>query len=190
MQVSTDYVFAGDAGSPYDEEAEPAPRSAYGRSKAAGEQAVRAEAPDRHHVVRTAWLYGAHGHCFPRTVTALARETGLVDVVDDQWGQPTWASDVADLVVRLVESDAPPGTWHATSSGETTWAGFAREVMASAGLSSDVVRPVHSGAYPRAATRPAYSVLGHSRLAEYGIEPIGPWQERWAAAASDVLGLV
>jgi dTDP-4-dehydrorhamnose reductase len=188
VQVSTDYVFAGDATTPYDEDAEPAPRTAYGRTKAAGEQAVRAAAPERHHVVRTAWLYGAHGPCFPRTIARLARETGLVDVVDDQVGQPTWTRDVADLVVRLVESGGPPGTWHATSSGETTWAGFAREVVAAAGL-PDAVRPVHSGAFPRAATRPAYSVLGHDRLRQHGIEPIGPWQDRWRAAASDVLGL-
>jgi dTDP-4-dehydrorhamnose reductase len=140
-------------------------------------------------VVRTAWLYGAHGRCFPRVITALARGAGAVDVVDDQRGQPTWTRDVADLVVRLVESDAPSGTWHATSTGETTWAGFAREVVASAGLTPDVVRPVRTGAFPSAARRPAYSVLGHARLTRHGIAPIGPWQERWALAASEVLGV-
>ncbi len=111
----------------------------------------------------------------------------MVDVVDDQVGQPTWTRDLADLLLRLVESDAPAGTWHATSSGETTWAGFAREVVASAGLAPDVVHPVRSEAFPRPATRPAYSVLGNARLVQHGIEPIGPWQQRWAVAASEVL---
>ena len=189
VQVSTDYVFAGDARTPYDEDATPAPRTAYGRTKAAGEQAVREAAPEGHHVVRTAWLYGAHGPCFPRTITDRARASGEVDVVDDQVGQPTWTRDLAELLVRLVESDAPAGTWHATSSGETTWAGFAREIVDSAGLAPDVVRPVRSDVFPRPASRPSYSVLGNARLVQHGIEPIGPWQQRWAVAASEVLGL-
>jgi dTDP-4-dehydrorhamnose reductase len=146
-------------------------------------------APERHLVVRTAWLYGAHGSCFPRTIARLARERGTVDVVEDQVGQPTWTRDVADLVVRLVQADAPTGIWHATSGGETSWFGFAREVVAAAGLSPDVVRPTDSRAFPRTAPRPAYSVLGHDRLLEHGIDPIGPWQDRWTVAASEVLGV-
>ncbi len=187
IQVSTDYVFAGDARSPYPEDASLRPRTAYGRTKAAGEWAVRAEAPGRHFVLRTGWLYGAHGACFPRTIAGAARDKGRVDVVDDQFGQPTWTRDVADLMVRLVKADAPCGIWHATSSGETSWWGFAREVVASAGLSPDVVRATHSKAAGRAAVRPAYSVLGHDRLVEHSIDAIGPWQERWSIAASEVL---
>jgi dTDP-4-dehydrorhamnose reductase len=187
VQISTDYVFAGDAITPYDEDAPTAPRSAYGRTKAAGEQAVRLAAPDSHLVVRTAWLYGAHGPCFPRTIARLARERGSLDVVDDQHGQPTWTVDVAELVRRLVEGDAPAGTWHATSAGATTWHGFAREVVASAGLDPELVRPTDSARFPRPAPRPAYSVLGHAKLDRFGIEPIGPWQERWAEAASAVV---
>ena len=129
VQVSTDYVFDGTARSPYDEDAPLGPRSAYGRTKAAGEQAVRAAAPGNHLVVRTAWLYGAHGSCFPRTIARLAREQGRLRVVDDQVGQPTWTVDVAELICRLVEAEAPAGTWHATSAGETSWFGFARRVV-------------------------------------------------------------
>ena len=190
VQVSTDYVFAGDATSPYAEDAAPAPRSAYGRTKLAGEWAVRAESPERHLVVRTAWLYGAHGACFPTTIARLARERGTISVVDDQVGQPTWTRDVADLVVRLVEADVPAGTFHATSSGEVSWCGFAREVVAATGLSPDAVTPTDSGSFPRPAPRPAYSVLGHDRLREHGVEPIGDWRERWQAASSEVLGVV
>lgn len=186
VQVSTDYVFDGAADRPYAEDALPAPRSAYGRTKAAGEWAVRALAPDAL-VVRTAWLYGAHGPCFPRTIARLAAERGGVDVVDDQVGQPTWTADVADLLVRLVTAGAPAGTYHATSSGRTSWCGFAREVVAAAGLDPALVRPTTSEAFVRPAPRPAFSVLGHDRLGAVGLQPIGDWRERWAAAAEAVL---
>jgi dTDP-4-dehydrorhamnose reductase len=189
VHLSTDYVFDGTARAPYAEDAPVAPASAYGRTKAAGEAAVRAAAPDLHLIVRTAWLYGAHGDCFPRTIARLARERGEVRVVDDQFGQPTWTVDVAELVVRLVEVDAPAGTWHATSSGETSWFGFAGRVVEAAGLPRDIVAATDSAAFVRPAPRPAYSVLGHDRLHAHGIEPIGPWEERWAVAASAVLGL-
>ncbi|MCW2836639.1 MAG: dTDP-4-dehydrorhamnose reductase [Marmoricola sp.] len=189
VHVSTDYVFDGTARSPYDEDARATPASAYGRTKAAGERAVRSAAPEHHLIVRTAWLYGAHGACFPRTIATLARERGAVSVVDDQFGQPTWTRDVAELMVRLVEADAPAGTWHATSTGETSWFGFARRVVESAGVSADVVSPTDSATFVRPAPRPAYSVLGHQRLHAHGIGPIGPWQERWQRAASEVLVL-
>ncbi len=160
VQVSTDYVFDGSARSPYAENTPSSPRSAYGRTKAAGEAAVRAEAPHHHLVVRTAWLYGAHGRCFPRTIAAAARRRGSVAVVDDQHGQPTWTVDVADLVARLVEAGAPAGTWHATSTGQTTWYDFARAVVAADGQSPTVVRATDSASLGLAAPRPEYSVLG------------------------------
>jgi dTDP-4-dehydrorhamnose reductase len=187
VQISTDYVFDGRATSPYAEDAPTDPRSAYGRTKAAGEEAVRAALPERHYVVRTAWLYGAHGGCFPKTIARVAREKGAVSVVDDQVGQPTWTADVADLVVRLVEADAPAGTYHATSSGRCSWFDLARAVVASAGLDPAVVTPTTSDAFVRPAPRPAYSVLGHTALERAGVAPIGDWQERWEAAADSVL---
>lgn len=189
IHVSTDYVFDGSARSPYAEDAPADPASAYGRTKAAGEAAVRAAAPGNHLVVRTAWLYGAHGACFPRTIAGLARERGAVSVVDDQFGQPTWTLDVAELMVRLVQADAPAGTWHATSTGETSWFEFARRVVEAAGMSPDVVAPTDSAAFVRPAPRPAYSVLGHGRFDNHGIAAIGPWEERWQRAASEVLVL-
>ena len=90
VQMSTNYVFDGEARTPYAEDAPLSPRTTYGRTKAAGERAVREAAPGRHLILRTGWLYGAHGSCFARTVTRIAREHGIVDVVDDQYGQPTW----------------------------------------------------------------------------------------------------
>lgn len=186
VQVSTDYVFGGDASEPYSERAPLAPRSAYGRTKAAGEWAVRSEAPD-HLIVRTAWLYGAHGSCFPRTIARVARQNGGLDVVQDQVGQPTWTVDLAALIVRLVRSGAPSGTYHGTSEGRTTWYDFARAVVAAAGLDPQIVRPTTSTDFVRAAARPAFSVLGHDELDAVGVAPIGPWDARWAAAAAGVL---
>jgi dTDP-4-dehydrorhamnose reductase len=189
VQLSTDYVFDGTARAPYDVDAPQQARSVYGRTKAAGEEEVRTAAPEHHLVVRTAWLYGAHGSCFPRTIARLARERGHVAVVEDQVGQPTWTVDVAELIYRLVESGAPAGTWHATSAGETSWFGFARRVVESAGLSPEVVSPTSTVVMNARAPRPAYSVLGHEKLHAHGIEAIGSWEERWEAAASAVLVL-
>jgi dTDP-4-dehydrorhamnose reductase len=187
VQISTDYVFDGHAQEPYAEDGAIAPRSAYGRTKAAGEWAVRASAPD-HLVVRTAWLYGQHGPCFPRTIARAAAQRGGLDVVADQVGQPTWTADLADLVVRLVEAGAPSGTYHGTSSGSASWHGFAQAVVAAAGMDPEIVRPTTSEAFVRPAPRPSYSVLGHDALRAAGVEPIGDWAGRWEAAAPHVLG--
>ncbi|MGY2873947.1 dTDP-4-dehydrorhamnose reductase [Marmoricola sp. URHA0025 HA25] len=188
VQISTDYVFAGDATSPYAEDAPLSPRSAYGRTKGAGETAVRDGLPDGHLIVRTAWLYGAHGNCFPKTIARVAQDRGSVAVVDDQVGQPTWTRDVVDLVARLVEADAPAGTYHATSGGETSWFGFAQRVVAAAGLDPSIVTPTDSTAFQRPAPRPAYSVLGHGALERLGVAPIGDWAQRWEQASVEVLG--
>lgn len=188
VQLSTDYVFDGTATTPYDETAPVAPVSAYGRGKAAGERAVREEHPDGSLVVRTAWLYGAHGSCFPRTIARVATERGGVDVVTDQVGQPTWTVDVADVVHRLVTANAPTGTYHATSGGQCSWFDFAQAVVVAAGLESSVVAPTTSDAFVRPAPRPSYSVLGHAALERVGIPPIADWASRWAAAAPAVLG--
>ena len=188
VHVSTDYVFDGTATTPYAADAPPRPASAYGRTKLAGEWAVRAEHPDGHLVLRTAWLYGAAGGCFPRTIARLAVERGTVSVVDDQVGQPTWSRDLADLAERLVAAGVT-GTHHGTASGQASWFELAQEVCASAGPGADVVTPTTSDAFARPAPRPAYSVLAHDSLRAVGVQPIGDWRERWRAAAAEVLGL-
>jgi len=176
VQVSTDYVFAGDATSPYAENAPLAPRSAYGRTKAAGEWAVQALCPQSW-IVRTAWLYGAHGPNFVKTMARLAAERDTVSVVDDQLGQPTWTVDLAGAIVRLVEAGAPFGTYHGTSSGETTWYGFAQAIFSGLGLDPARVTPTTTDAFPRPAPRPAYSVLGHEAWQRAGLDVFPPWQD-------------
>ena len=177
LQVSTDYVFAGDATSPYAEDAPPAPRSAYGRTKAAGEWAVRTYLPSASWVVRTAWLYGAHGPNFVKTMARLAAERDTVSVVDDQRGQPTCTVDLADAIVRLVTSEAPFGTYHGTSCGETTWFGFAQEIFRLLGHDPARVLPTTSEAFVRPAPRPAYSVLGHDAWRSAGLDLLPPWSD-------------
>ena len=176
VHVSTDYVFPGDARRPYAEDAATGPRTAYGRSKLAGERAVLGLLPGTGYVVRTAWLYGSGGPNFVRTMMRLERERPTVDVVDDQRGQPTWTVDVAGRIVALATSGAPAGVYHATASGEASWFEVAREVFRLAGADPARVRPTTSGAFRRPAPRPAYSVLGHDRWAAAGLEPIGSWR--------------
>ncbi|MFC4011041.1 dTDP-4-dehydrorhamnose reductase [Nonomuraea purpurea] len=174
VHVSTDYVFDGAGATPYLEDSPPGPLNAYGRTKLAGE---RAALEYGHYVVRSAWLYGAAGGNFVRTMIRLAREQVPVDVVDDQRGQPTWAADLADFIVRLAQSDLPAGVYHGTSAGETTWCGFAKEIFTLLGEDADLVRPVPTSAVLRPARRPANSVLAHTRW-----EPIRHWRAALHAA--------
>jgi dTDP-4-dehydrorhamnose reductase len=161
VHISTDYVFDGTASSPYAEDAPLAPRSAYGRSKAAGEQAVRQLLPGAAYVVRTAWLYGEHGGNFVRTMATLEQTKDTLDVVDDQVGAPTWSREVARALARLVVAEAPAGTYHATAEGQTSWCGLARAVFEEIGADPERIRPTTTDRVPRPAPRPAYSVQGH-----------------------------
>jgi dTDP-4-dehydrorhamnose reductase len=187
VHLSTDYVFPGDASAPYAEDAAPGPAGAYGRTKLAGERAVLTARPDASYVVRTAWLYGAHGKNFVKTMLRLARGDVAPGVVADQYGQPTWTADVAAKIYDLVASAAPAGIYHATSSGQTTWFGFAEEIFRLhhelEGRGSDAERarltprPLTTAEYPTPARRPAYSVLGHAAWPAAGIAPIGDWKD-------------
>ncbi|WP_326553692.1 dTDP-4-dehydrorhamnose reductase [Micromonospora sp. NBC_01813] len=189
VHVSTDYVFAGDGEAPYPEDAPTDPVNAYGRSKLAGEQAIARLAPRHGYVVRTAWLYGAHGPNFVATMLRLAGERTHLDVVDDQHGQPTWSYALAERLVALAGSalagTAPVGVYHGTASGQTTWCGLAREAFAQRGLDPQRVRPTSSDRFPRPAARPAYSVLGHQRWALAGLPAMADWQSMLSAALHD-----
>jgi dTDP-4-dehydrorhamnose reductase len=185
VHVSTDYVFDGEATSPYAEDATPDPRSAYGRTKLAGEEAVREILPDSHYIIRTAWLYGCHGSNFVKTMLRLEGERDTVSVVDDQRGQPTYSRDLARQIVQVFEKHPASGTYHGTNSGEVSWFGFTQEIFRLAGADPARVVPTTSAEFVRAAPRPSYSVLGHDRWAESGIPEMRPWQEALAAAFAD-----
>lgn len=187
IHVSSDYVFDGTKTSPYLESDPTAPASVYGASKLAGEQAVAAAAPDAHTVVRSSWLFGAGGPCFPATMLRLAQDHDELNVVDDQIGCPTFTGHLAQALVGLAESavgagatvpasggtvQPPLGVLHVAAAGECSWFEFARETLARAG-SATVVKPCTTDEFPRPARRPAYSVMRSER----GAPTLPPWQD-------------
>lgn len=198
VHPSTDYVFDGAAATPYAEHAPTAPAGAYGRTKLAGEHAVRAALPDASYIVRTAWLYGAHGKNFVKTMLRLARNGTAPGVVADQHGQPTWTADVAAQICALIDRPAPPGTYHATSSGQATWFAFAEEIFTlyeeqTQNHNQDpervrlTPRPIATADYPTPAKRPAYSVLSHDAWRAVGLTPIPDWKTALHRAFPEIL---
>ena len=188
IHVSTDYVFGGDRPdrTPWSESDPLDPQGAYARTKAEGEVAVREILPHTGAVVRTAWLYSCHGRNFVRTMLAKAQAGEQVRVVRDQWGQPTWAHDVAHRIFalgeRILDGRAPAGTYHATNSGQASWWEFARWIYSLAGADPGLVAPLTSDDLDRPARRPAWSVLGHDRWSEAGLRPLRPWGEALVSA--------
>ena len=190
VQVSTDYVFAGDKQGAWYVTDPVSPLSVYGASKLGGELAVRT-AGGRHAIVRTAWVVSAHGGNFVKTMLRVGAERDSLRVVDDQRGSPTSAADLAQalmtIAVRLAEdAGAPTGVFHFSNAGDVSWAGFASEIFrqsAARGGPSAEVAPITTADYPTPAKRPANSLLSHDAIrAAYGIDP-RPWQ----AALSEIL---
>ena len=180
--LSTDYVFDGMATTPIEEVAEPNPRSTYGRTKLAGEEAVRAALP-RHQIVRTAWLYGQEGPNFVLTMLRLAAERDRLRVVADQHGSPTWTGHLAPSILRLLERGVP-GTFHLTNSGCTTWYGFAEAILEEAGLRVPV-DPISTADYPTPAARPRYSVLENRAWHALGEPSLPHWRDGLQAYLRD-----
>ncbi|MGH6931632.1 MAG: dTDP-4-dehydrorhamnose reductase [Dongiaceae bacterium] len=176
VHISTDYVFDGAKPTPYVENDPIAPINAYGESKAAGEAIVRQQCA-RHIIMRTSWLYGVHGQNFVKTMLRLAGSREEIAVVDDQWGSPTAAADLAAAIAaiagRVHDGAAPWGTFHYCGNGATTWHGFAQAILASpsSGLTKRPrLRPIPTSEYPTPARRPANSRLDCSRIeSAYGI---------------------
>jgi dTDP-4-dehydrorhamnose reductase len=196
IHISTDYVFDGLKGTPYVEEDPTSPIGVYGRSKAAGEAAVR-RGWARHLILRTSWLYSAHGTNFVRTMLRLASEKDELRVVDDQFGSPTSAADLAAAVLMLAErlcagGEAAWGTYHYCGQGVTSWFGFACRIIAglAARRRADGCRvvPITSAGYPTAARRPPYSVLDCRRIeSTFGVAR-PPWQQSLETVLDRLLG--
>jgi len=190
VQVSTDYVFAGDKVGAWEVDDPVGPLGVYGASKLGGELAVRTSGA-RAAIVRTAWVVSAHGSNFVRTMLRVGAERDTLRVVDDQRGSPTAAGDLAQalatIAVRLAEDPhAPTGTFHFSNAGEVSWAGFAAEIFRQSGErggASARVEPIATSDYPTPARRPANSLLSHAAIrAAYGIEP-----RTWQQALGDIL---
>jgi dTDP-4-dehydrorhamnose reductase len=189
VHVSTDYVFPGDGDRPYETDDPVGPKSAYGVTKLAGEDAVLGSGA-RAWVVRTAWVYGAYGNNFVKTMARLAKERDTLSVVDDQRGCPTWTGDLADgllaLAERIVSGSAPKARLlHAAGGGETTWFSFAQAVFSELGLDPSRVSPCTSAEFPRPAPRPAYSVLSDRAWRDAGLPPMRPWRDALTAAFAE-----
>ncbi|TFJ94902.1 molecular chaperone DnaJ [Platysternon megacephalum] len=183
VHLSTDYVFGGDATLPYLHSDVPAPRTAYGRTKVAGEWAVTASGCSAL-IVRTAWLYGAGARNFPEAIKAALASRDTLEVVNDQTGNPTWAHDLSHGLLDLLSADADDGIYHLTNGGQATWFDFARALCEQWGEDPDRIRPTSSHAFPRPAPRPAWSVLDGRRAEAWGVR-LRHWRES-LAAASDV----
>ena len=177
LHVSTDYVFDGAATAPYPVDAPSAPRTAYGRTKAAGERAVLAAGGEAT-VVRTAWVYARHGTNFVRTMARLAAGDGPVRVVEDQVGSPTWAADLAaGLIAAGAATEPPPPLLHYSNTGAVSWFGLARAVFAEIGADPARVTPTITADFPRPAPRPAYSVLDTTAWTAAGLPAPRPWRD-------------
>ncbi len=162
IQISTDYVFDGSKRAPYVESDPVAPRSVYGSSKLAGEREVAARSPGCHTIVRTSWLFGAGGVCFPATILRLARERDELTVVDDQVGCPTFTGHLARGLVELATGERPPGIVHVAGAGACSWYELAHEAITRADLRCEV-KPGRTADLARPAPRPPYSVLATER---------------------------
>ena len=195
IYISTDFVFDGEKGAPYTEYDSPQPLGAYGASKLAGERHVR-ELVQRHFIVRTAWLYAAHGRNFVLSILRKAREAvaaagpggaePVLRVVADQVGSPTSAADLADAIARHIVDSRLYGTYHITNAGSCSWAEFAAEALRLAG-SRVRVEPISWKDWPSPTRRPAYSVLRRLCLEMQGRDDMRPWQEALAEVVGEVV---
>lgn len=169
IQVSTDYVFDGTSHKPYVETDPVCPNSVYGRTKLAGEQAVM-ESCQRAVVIRTAWLYSTFGNNFVKTMIRLGKEKTELGVIFDQIGTPTYARDLADLIFMIISKGVVRGVYHFSNEGVISWYDFAKAIHRLAGITTCIVRPLHTEEYPTPAARPHYSVLDKTKIKQtFGI---------------------
>ena len=181
IHVSTDYVFNGKAYRPYTEDMQIAPNTVYGKSKAEGEEELLRVCMDAV-ILRTSWLYSAFGNNFVKTMLKLGKERETLSVIYDQIGTPTYAADLAVVILEIVrqaiedESTFKTGTYHFSNEGVCSWYDFAVAIHRLAGITCDV-RPIESSAYPAKASRPFYSVLNKAKLKATFHIPIAHWQD-------------
>ena len=176
IHVSTDYVFDGTSHMPYTEDVATSPQSVYGKTKLDGERAVL-ELCKEAVVIRTAWLYSEYGKNFVKTMKTLGETRDSLSVVFDQIGTPTYALDLANTIITIVEKGIKPGIYHFSNEGVTSWYDFTKAIHRIAGITSCHVSPIHTNEYPTPACRPAYSVLDKTKIKNvYGIQ-IPHWEE-------------
>ena len=179
IQVSTDYVFDGTNHTPYTEDQPTCPNSVYGRTKLAGEEAVKTGCPNSM-IIRTAWLYSIYGNHFVKTMIRLGKEKPELGVIFDQVGTPTYARDLAVAIMTAINKGIVPGIYHFSDEGVISWYDFTKAIHRIAGITACKVRPLHTSEYPTPAARPHYSVLDKTKIKQtYGIE-VPYWEDSLA----------
>ena len=176
IQISTDYVFDGTHHTPYTEDEDTCPNSVYGKTKLVGELNVQ-KLCERSMIIRTAWLYSTFGNNFVKTMIRLGKEKPELGVIFDQIGTPTYARDLAAVIMTAINKGIVPGIYHFSNEGVISWYDFTKAIHRMAGITSCHVRPLHTAEYPTPAARPHYSVLDKTKIKQvYGIE-IPYWEE-------------
>ena len=179
VQISTDYVFDGTAHIPYRETEPTCPNSVYGRTKLAGEQNAQAHCKNTV-IIRTAWLYSTFGNNFVKTMIRLGKEKEQLGVIFDQIGTPTYAGDLADAIMTVINKGIVPGVYHFSNEGTISWYDFTKAIHRIAGINTCKVNPLHTEEYPTPAARPHYSVLDKTKIKQtYGIE-VPYWEDSLA----------
>lgn len=179
IQISTDYVFDGTHHTPYVEDDDTCPNSVYGRTKLVGELNVQ-KLCERSMIIRTAWLYSAFGNNFVKTMIRLGNEKSELGVIFDQVGTPTYARDLARVIMTAISQGIEPGIYHFSNEGVTSWFDFTKAIHRLAGITTCRVRPLHTSEYPTPAARPHYSVLDKTKIKEtYGVE-VPYWEDSLA----------
>ena len=163
IQISTDYVFDGTNHTPYTEEQPTSPTSVYGKTRLAGEQNVQKECPSSM-IIRTAWLYSTFGNNFVKTMIRLGKERNELGVIFDQIGTPTYARDLAIVIMTAIQEGIKPGIYHFSNEGVISWYDFTKAIHRIAGINTCSVSPLHTNEYPAKAPRPAYSVLDKTKI--------------------------
>lgn len=179
VQVSTDYVFDGTKHTPYVETDSTCPNSVYGQTKLEGEQAVTKLCPNAM-IIRTAWLYSEFGNNFVKTMIRLGKEREQLGVIFDQVGTPTYAHDLASVIMTAIDKGIKPGIYHFSNEGVTSWYDFTKSIHRIAGINTCHVMPLHTAEYPTPASRPAYSVLDKTKIKEAYSINIPHWEESLA----------
>ena len=186
VHISTDYVFEGTESNPYQEDHVVNPQSVYGKSKALGEKETLKNNPLAY-IIRTAWVYGAYGNNFPKTIAKKLMNKESLNIVNDQIGAPTWTLDLALAIVEILEKKPAPGIYHVTNSKSCSWFEFAREIAKILNLDENLVKPTDSKSFVRPAVRPKYSVLSNEKWQSAGLTPLRSWEDAWTKAAPTVL---
>jgi len=191
IHISTDYVFDGEATEPYSEDDETNPISVYGNSKLEGEEKIRTVF-DNYLIIRTSWMYSEFGHNFVRTIISLAKERETLEIVNDQFGSPTYARDLANCIIDIIIKSILnpkaylPGVYHYSNQGSCSWFEFAQEILDIAGIKSCKLIPVSSEQFPSVAKRPRYSVLDTSKVRQsFGIG-IPNWRDSLRECLSSI----